>query len=225
MQRNLLCCLLISAVMMSCAHVADYPISLQYTAQKHVPQAGNRLKKYSITVSGFTDARSTDNKAVIGKKNEGSDRGIAARCAQGDPAAAVTEALRNFLTGAGYTVTGEIPAWDLQENSISKSWGALVIGGSVEELDVVCDADQPATTYRATVTLRLYFADSQRGKILHTTTLESTSALKHFRCTQEGMQEQINNALSLALEKILDNSELDNALREVGSVRDESLPE
>jgi hypothetical protein len=39
------------------------------------------------------------------------------------------------------------------------------------------------------------------------------------------MQEQINNALSLALEKILDNDELDNALREVGSVRDESLPE
>ena len=59
---------------------------------------------------------------------------------------------------------------------------------------------------------------------MHTTTLESTSALKHFRCTQEGMQEQINSALSLALEKILDNSELDNALREVGSVRDESLP-
>ena len=39
------------------------------------------------------------------------------------------------------------------------------------------------------------------------------------------MQEQINSALSLALEKILDNEELDNALREVSSVRDESLPE
>ena len=225
MRQNILCCLLISTVMLSCAHVAEYPIALQYVAQKHVPQALSGLQKYSITVPVFTDARSTDNKAVIGKRAEGSGRDIAAQCAQGDPAAAVTEALRNFLTAAGYTVTGETLAWDLQENSISKSWGALVIGGSVEELDVVCDADQPATTYRATVKLRLVFADSQRGKILHTTTLESTSALKHFRCTRDGMQEQINSALSLALEKILDNSELDNALREVGSVRDESLPE
>ncbi|MCX5903930.1 MAG: hypothetical protein NTV89_10790, partial [Proteobacteria bacterium] len=112
-----------------------------------------------------------------------------------------------------------------QENSISKSWGALVIGGRVEELEVTCNADQPSTNYAAKVKLRLVFADSQRGKILHTTTLESTSALKNFRCTREGMQEQINSALSLALEKILDNAELDNALREVGSVRDESLPE
>ena len=82
-----------------------------------------------------------------------------------------------------------------------------------------------ATRYHAVVKLRLVFADSQRGRILHTTTIESTSGLEHFRCTQEGMQEQINSALSLALEKILDNSELDNALREVGSVRDESLAE
>ncbi len=116
-----------------------------------------------------------------------------------------------------------MPAWNLDENSISKSWAPLVIGGRVEAFEVICDSEQVATRYRAVVKLRLVFADSQMGRILHTTTIESTSGLEHFRCTQEGMQEQINSALSLALEKILDNNYLDNVLREVGSVRDENL--
>jgi hypothetical protein len=222
---NMFCCLLTIAVISSCARVSEYTIDIRYVPQKHVPQAGSQLQKYSITVTMFTDARTTDNKAVIGERVAGNGRDIVARCAQEEPSAAVAGTLRDFLIRAGYPVTGEIPAWDLQENSINKSWGALVIGGRVEELEVTCNADQPATNYAAKVKLRLVFADSQRGKVLHTTTLESTSALKHFRCTQEGMQEQINSALSLALEKILDNEELDNALREVSSVRDESLPE
>ena len=107
-----------------------------------------QLQKHSITITMFTDARTIDNKAVIGERVAGNGRDIVARCAQGEPSAAVAGALRDFLIRAGYPVTGEIPAWDLQENSINKSWGALVIGGRVEELEVICNADQPATNYR-----------------------------------------------------------------------------
>ena len=224
MRMKLLCCVLMSAALFSCAHVAEYLIAIRYVPQQHVPAGVSSLHKNSITVTVFTDARTTGNKAVIGKRVAGNGRDIAARCAQGELSTAVTGALRDFLIKNGYPVSGELPAWDLQENSISKSWGGLVIGGSVDELEVLCDAAQPATTYTARAKLKLVFADGQRGRILHTTTIESTSVLKHFRCTREGMQEQINSALSLALEKILDNDELENALREVGSVRDESLP-
>jgi hypothetical protein len=224
MRSKLLFCLLISAVISSCAHVSEYPIAIRYVPQKHVPPAAGRLQNYPITVAMFIDGRAVDNTADIGTKGTGSDA-IIARCAQGDPAAAAAGALRDFLTRAGYAVTEDMPAWNLEEKSISKSWGPLVIGGRVNAFEVICDTDQPATRYQAAVTLRLVFADSQRGRILHTTTIESTSGREHFRCTQEGMQEQINSALSRALEKIPDNSELDNTLREVGNVRDESLPE
>jgi hypothetical protein len=175
-------------------------------------------------VTMFIDGRTVDNTLDIGEKGSGRSA-VIARCAQGEPSAAAAGALRDFLTRNGYTVTEEMPAWNLKENSISKSWAPLVIGGRVDAFEVLCDSEQLAKSYHAVVKLRLVFADSQRGRILHSTTIESTSGLEHFRCTQEGMQEQINSALSLALEKILDNSELDNALREVGRVRDESLLE
>jgi hypothetical protein len=224
MRSKLFVCLLISIIISSCAHVSEYTLAIRYVPQKHLQTATGRLQSYPITVASFIDGRIVANPADIGGKGDGSNA-IIARCAQGEPAAAAAGALRDFLIRAGYAVTDEMPSWNLEEKSISKSWGALVIGGRVDSFEVLCDTDQPATRYHAAVTLRLVFADSQREKILHTTTIESTTGLEHFRCTPEGMQEQINRALSLAIEKILDNSELDNALREVGSVRDESLPE
>jgi hypothetical protein len=224
MRSKLLFCLLIGVVISSCAHVSEYPLAIRYVPQKHVQPAAGWLQNYPITVTSFIDVRTVTNPADIGEKGDGSNA-VIARCAQGEPAAAAAGALRDFLIKTGYTVTEEMPAWNLEEKSIRKSWGALVIGGRIDAFEVLCDTDQPATRYHAAVTLRLFFADSQREKILHTTTIESTTGLEHFRCTREGMQEQINRALSLAVEKILDNSELDNALREVGSVRDESLPE
>jgi len=224
MRNKLLCCLLISVVISSCAHVSEYTLAIQYVPQKHVPPASARLQNHPITVTMFIDGRTVDNTAFIGEKGAGRSA-VIARCAQGETAAAAAEALRNLLIRAGYAVSSEMPAWNLEENSISKSWTPLVIGGRVEAFEVICDSEQVATRYRAVVKLRLVFADSQRGRILHTTTIESTSGLEHFRCTQEGMQEQINSALSLALEKIPDNNYLDNVLREVGSVRDENLLE
>jgi hypothetical protein len=224
MRTQPLCCLLLCAVLVSCAHVSEYTLAIRYVPQKHVQPVAGRLQNYPITVTSFIDGRTVTNTADIGGKGDGSNA-VIARCAQGEPAAAAAGALRDFLIKAGYTVTEELPAWNLEEKSIRKSWGALVIGGRVDAFEVLCDTDQPATRYHAAVTLRLVFADSQREKILHTTTIESTTGLEQFRCTREGMQEQINRALSLAVEKTLDNSELDNALREVGSIRDEILPE
>jgi hypothetical protein len=224
MQNKLLGFLLISAFISSCAHVSEYTLAIQYVPQKHVPPASARLQNHPITVTMFIDGRTVDNTAYIGEKGGGRSA-VIARCAQGEPSAAAAGALRDFLIRTGYAVSSEMPAWNLAENSISKAWSPLVIGGRIDAFTVTCDTDQPVTRYHAFVKLRLIFADSQRGRILHTTTIESTSGLEHFRCTQEGMQEQINSALSLALEKILDNNYLDNILREVGNVRDENLLE
>ena len=68
LRKKLLCCLLISAVISSCAHVSEYTLAIQYVPQKHVPTASARLQNQPITVAMFTDGRTVDNTAYIGEK-------------------------------------------------------------------------------------------------------------------------------------------------------------
>ncbi len=99
----------------------------------------------------------------------------------------------------------------------------LVIGGSIDELEVICRNEGAGVQYNTRVKLHVVFADVQRKTILHTTTLENTATLKHLMCSGELMQEQINGALSMAIEKIAENGELDKIIAEISKVRSESL--
>ena len=207
----------------ACAEVSNYAINIDYIPQKSVTHNNSAQQMFSITVATFNDVRTVADKAIIGKKVKSKNDKIIALATADNPARAVSSAFRYFLLREGYTVDREMPEWDLRDQAINSTWGTLVIGGSIDELEVVCRSERAGVQYDSRVKLHVLFADVQRKKILHTTTLESIAALKHIKCSGEMMQEQINSALSLAIEKVSENGELDKIIAEISNVRSESL--
>jgi len=219
----LLSLIIIVAGIAACAEVAHYTININYIPQKVIIQNNSAQKKLVITIATFNDTRTVADKSIIGKKVKSKNDKILALATAENPARDVSSAFRYFLLRAGYSVDKEMPEWDLRDHSINSSWGALVIGGRIDELEVICRSEGTGVQYNSRVKLHVVFADVQRKTILHTTTLESTATLKHIRSSGEMMQEQINDALSMALEKIAENGELDNIIYEISRVRSESL--
>jgi hypothetical protein len=207
----------------SCAEVSNYAININYIPQKVITRNKNAQRTLLITIATFNDARTVADKAIIGKKVKSKNDKIIALATSDNPAHEVSSAFRYFLLRAGYSVDDVMPEWDLRDQSINSSWGTLVIGGRIDELEVICRSEGAGVQYNSRVKLHVVFADVQRRKILHATTLESIATLEHIRCSGEIMQEQINSALSMAIEKIAENGELDTIIAEISKVRSESL--
>lgn len=210
---------------LSCAVVSRYIITIHYIPQKTITAQSRIKKDFIITVATFNDSRAVDDKTVIGKKVMAKNDKIVARVTAQDPAREVTRALKHFLTKAGYSVDERMPQWDLSEQAINRSWGHLVIGGIIEELEIICRSENTGVQYNSRIKLRVMFNDVTRRKILTANTIESTATLKHLRCAKAKIQEQLNTALSLALEKIAENGALDKIIQEISTVRSESLAE
>ncbi len=221
--KLLLSLIIIVACITACAEVANYAININYIPQKGITQKNSAQRKFAITIAAFNDTRTVDDKTIIGKKVKSKNDKILALATAENPARDVSSAFRYFLLKAGYSVDEVMPEWDLRDSSINSAWGTLVIGGSIDELEVICRSEGAGVQYNARVKLHVVFADVQRKKILHTTTLESSATLKHLMCSGEMMQEQINGALSMAIEKIAENGELDKIIAEISKVRSENL--
>lgn len=209
----------------ACSGAAFYTIKLNYMPQKVIPRAGVNLQKFVITIAAFNDARAVENKNVIGRRLTAQGTEIMALSSEAQPSRAVASAVKDFLVKAGYTVNGQLPDWNTNENTLDPSWGSLAVGGSIDELEVICRTERPTIRYDARVKLRLVFADIQKRRILSTTTLESTSSLQHISFSETTLQEQLNAALSSAVEKIVENNDLERKLLEIETVRSEGLSE
>ena len=93
------------------------------------------------------------------------------------------------------------------------------MGGYIDELEVVCATGFLSATYETKVKLRVVFADAQHKKTLYTRTLESSASYKHFYFSQSRMEQEINNALSVAIEKMFDNNKVDEIIDEMTHAR------
>jgi hypothetical protein len=215
--------IIIVAGIAACAEISHYAINVNYIPQKGITRKSSAQGKFAITIAAFNDARTVDDKTIIGKKVKSKNDKILALATAENFAHEVTSAFRYFLLKAGYSVDEVMPEWDLRDSSISSAWETLVIGGSIDELEVICRSEGAGVQYNTRVKLHVAFADVQRRKILHTTTLESSASLKHLMCSGEMMQEQINGTLSMAIEKIAENGELDKIIAEISKVRSENL--
>ena len=221
--KLLLSVIITASSLVACAEVANYAINIYYIPQKIITHKTSAQGKFVITIAAFNDTRTIDDKTIIGKKVKSKDNKVLALATAENPSRDVSSAFRYFLLKAGYSVDKVMPEWDLRDSSISSAWGKLVIGGRIDELEVICSNEGAGVQYNTVVKLQVVFADAQRKRILHTTTLESAVTLKHLRCSGEKMQEQINSALSMAIEKIAENGELDKIIAEISKVRSESL--
>ena len=207
----------------SCLHPSYYRITMAYTPQKSLPAADRSLQRYVITVATFNDERSAPDHSTIGKrvKSDGSEIKAVSQLMQ--PGQAVAAVMKDFFYQHGYTVYGGIPEWDLSERAIDSRWGMLLVGGEIEDLSVVCTSNFANVQYEATVRLRVVFADVQRKKILYTHTLESSSTYRDVRFQKERMEQELNAALSTAVEKLFEDDKVARLIEEMTSIRSESI--
>ncbi|MBN2107699.1 MAG: hypothetical protein JW832_09750 [Deltaproteobacteria bacterium] len=216
----MLCCVLaLAPALISCAMSGYYRLTMQYVPQAVPLTADSSMQQYIITAAQFNDERSVLDKSIIGKRvqADGSERKAVS---QTMPATeCVGLAIKKAFQENGYSVFGGTPDWDGTERTIQKDWRDLVVGGFIEELDVVSSTGFLSAEYVTKVKLRVVFADVQRKRIVYTTTLESSSSYKHFYFSQSRMEQEINNALSIAIEKMFANNKVEEIIDEMSHAR------
>jgi len=191
-----------------------YHVDMRYESIKVAPPALTDGRKYSLTVASFIDRRKMDDTLLVGRviRSDGTPIPILPRYVK--PTDAVTSALRELMRKTGYAVSTNKPAWDLSENAIRPEWGTILVGGTIDELDVTCVETFTMKRYSAKARLTLTFADVQRKRIFYRITSESSSSLDHIFLSEERLENEINGVLSAALEKVIEDGETGRRIRE-----------
>jgi len=192
-----------------------YNVNMRYEPTKVIPPAVTDAKKYSLTVAFFTDQRKLEDPLLIGKVITSSGTPVPILPRYVKPTEAVTAALREVLSKSGYAVTPIRPTWNLNETAILPEWGAILVGGTIDTLDVTCtETFMMRNQYKATVRVTLIFADVPKKRIFYRLVSESSSSLDHMFFSEERLESQINGVLSDAIEKAIEGPETARQIRE-----------
>ena len=223
-QWLLLCCaLMLASAMLSCASSGYYRLNVQYVPQKQSAAADSNLQQYMITVAQFNDARTSTDASALGKRVQSDGSELKAISQQRSPSEVVASAVKDAFFKNGFTVYGGMPDWDANDRTLQTSWGSLVVGGYIDELAVVCTTGFLSATYETKVKLRVVFADVQHKKTLYTRTLESDASYKHFYFRQERMEQELNTALSIAIEKMFEDNKVEEVIDEMTHSRGRNI--
>ncbi|MDO9515870.1 MAG: hypothetical protein Q7J01_07215 [Syntrophales bacterium] len=186
----------------SCAPINLYTVNMGYLPPEMSAPATAKAGNIPITVAAFTDARQVEDTMVIGTVVLSDGKTIPILPKRLRPVDTVTDGVRECLSAEGYSISPENPAWNLQSDSIDKGWGTLLIGGSIDRLEVVCDKGGIKKTYRTDVKLTIVFADVRGARILRTMEAAATSSLVHVSFSEEILGQQISAALSKAIRQV-----------------------
>ncbi|MCK4534083.1 MAG: hypothetical protein KAT81_01050 [Syntrophobacterales bacterium] len=198
---------LILIFLFSCAPVNLYTINMNYTPSETAEARAADTGNVQLTVARFIDSRSIKDKMIIGRVVSPDGGTIPVLPKYLKPVDAVTAGIRECLSAAGYSLSPEIPVWDLRSDSIDKKWGTVLIGGTIDKLEVVCHKDGIKKKYRANVKLTIVFADARNARIFRKMEIETSPSLVHVRFSEKMLEEQINKALSASIERVFGNRE------------------
>jgi hypothetical protein len=208
-----LCFAMIILLLVGCTPTL-YSVNMRYVPSSRDRKVETVAHPYSITVATFEDVRKINDNIQIGRVIKSNGLSIPVLPKFVKPPEAVTRPFKEFFQQAGYKVLAESPLWNLKETGIRKEWGDILVGGSIDELDVICIESLASKKYKANVKLTVLFADTKSGKIFHRVTTESSATLEHVIFSEEHLEKQINIALSGAIEKILGDTKIADIIRE-----------
>lgn len=210
--------LLISCLAMflcACARQGPYSVDLLYISPEKTSVADKKTKSLLITVAQFNDVRTVDDKRVIGKVIKSDGMKILILPKHRMPADAVTRAVRHYLNSEGYHVSSRTPDWNLSDDTIESGWGTIVVGGDIHEFELTCLKEMPIRKYKARVKLSVVFSDVAKKKLKFKVNVESSPSLEHIRFTEGKMTEVINDALAAAINRIFENREVHQKIKEI----------
>lgn len=198
---------------------SPYSVNMRYNAAKAVIpaylKADEKTRDAIISVAEFTDTRQVDDKKIIGRVRERDDTRVPIFPKDVMPTKAVADSIKEYLKKAGYKVADKIVQWDLKEETIPKGVAKVIIGGSIEELEVTCWTGVFSNSYKTKVKLTIVFADLAKGKILYKSKVESSSSKDDTSFSEEQLGEQLSTALGDAIEKVFKEKAVAQKLKEV----------
>ena len=219
-QHGLIFLLLIMALSISgCATTGIYTISMDYDAENAVIpfylKPDEKALQSIIGVAEFLDTRKIDDPLVIGRVIEKGGVRVLVLPKYVRPTYTVADGMRQYLRKAGYNLSGVVDPWNLNEKTIPKvSHIRVLIGGTIEEMEISCRRDFPTNTYTTKLKLTIYVADVQEKKILYRTTVEATTSLEHVAFSEDRMGYQASFALGDAIGKTFAKIELADKINE-----------
>ena len=200
------------------AATSFYNINIEYDADKAViPEylkAEGKTRGAVITVAEFTDARDVDDKKIIGHVRERDDTRVPVFSRNVIPARVVAEGIKEYLKKAGYKVADKIVQWDLKEDKMPKGKSKVIIGGSIEALEVTCWRGVFSHSYKTNFRLKIVIADLAKRRILYKSNVESSSSRDDVSFSEAQLGGQLNAALGDAIEKAFDEKALAQKIKE-----------
>ena len=164
---------------------ALYHVNLKYEPSEKFVKLEKAGPDFPVTVVMFNDIRKVDDRLLLGRvTTPGGDR-IPILPKYNKVTEAVTINIREYLFKSGYKISNDIPVWDLKEETISKDWGRILIGGNIDDLEIVCEKSFPVKTYQAKIKLTFVFANVPDKKIFYRSSVENSNSLKDVSFSEE----------------------------------------
>jgi hypothetical protein len=184
---------------------ALYTIDIRYLSSADALPTDAGGRKFVVTVATFNDTRPGGEDLLIGRVTTamGGLTNVIPKTMK--PSDTVSTIVKDVLVKSGYQVSLNMPAWNLQENAIQVDWGKILIGGNIDDLEIICQNDIPIKTYVARVRLTMVIADIQTGKIIHQISTASNNSLEHVYFSEEMMGQQLSSAVTEAVEKAFES--------------------
>ena len=189
----------------ACTTPALYHANLKYEPTGTFPEMEKAGSNSLITVAMFNDIRKIDDKQQLGRVMTMGGTVVPIFPEYMKIPDAVTTSIREYLFKSGYRISNDVPIWDLREETINKGWGKILVGGNIDELEIVCDDSFPVKTYRTKLKLTFVFADVAQKRIFYRSSIENSASLEEASFSEEILDKQISAVLSDALEKMFND--------------------
>jgi len=202
---------------LGCAGPSLYSVNIYYDAEQAAIPAYLKADKASsaiISIAEFTDTRQMDDRLVIGHvvEKDGMKNLVLPKNVKATKA--ISKGIKEYLRKAGYKVADKIVQWDLREETMPKEDFKILIGGNIDELEILCRRGFPTNTYSTNMKLTIIFADMAKGKILYKSKVESNYSKEHVLFSEERLGEQAGIVLGDAIEKLFENKVVAQKLKE-----------
>jgi hypothetical protein len=189
----------------ACVTPELYHADLKYEPTGTFPEMEKAGSNSLITVAMFNDIRKIDDKLQLGRVTTMGGTVIPVFPQYMKIPDSVTTSIREYLFKSGYRISNDVPIWDLREETINKGWGKILVGGNIDELEIVCDDSFPVKTYRTKLKLTFVFADVAKKRIFYRSSIENSASLQDISFSEEILNKQTSAVLSGALEKMFND--------------------
>lgn len=204
-----------------CIGATLYSVNMYYDAkQAVVPQY---LKAYGptseviISAAEFIDNRQVDDQLVIGRVVEDSGVKYPVVPKNVKTTKAIAMGIKEYLRKAGYKVPNKIEQWDLKEQTLPQGVANILVGGSIDDLEINCRKGLPTNSYKTRIKLTVVFANMTTGKILYKTHVESSYSREHVLFSEAVLSDQVETVLADAIEKLFEDKNIAQKIKEAAA--------